>query len=438
MITACLASDHARARYALTALLRLLDLEWRPAREDEHCDIGYGAPGRCAIPIDATPEHWDDARPRVTTDGGLPIVHLRADRVAVEADDGLGFDVLYAAYACLTGPWERADPSDSVGAPIANEGWLASHGLLDKPLVHLYAQSLALALGVETPRRAAAVVLTHDVDRNFTHLFQRRESRALFRRDLAAPTAAARRAARLFARTVRPQRSDPNDRFEQWAALHDARSSRPAYFVASYGLFDPGSARQDVPYDIRHPEIAALLPRLADDGAEIGLHLSVNAHSDADRIRAERERLEEVVGVPVRSCRHHWWSLGRVPEQTLGRQAEAGLALDCSLGFNDRIGFRRGIAVPFRPFDPLRETELDIWELPTTVMDAAVDDVDRVADLWQTVRAIGAALVLDWHAHALNERALPGAAEHLAAILDVASADGAELRTPLELLEARV
>ena len=75
------------------------------------------------------------------------------------------------------------------------------------------------------------------------------------------------------------------------------------------------------------------------------------------------------MGAPVRSARHHWWALGCPPDATLAAHAAAGIRVDCSLGFNDRIGFRRGIAYPFRPFDRNRRQPIPVWELPTAAMD---------------------------------------------------------------------
>jgi hypothetical protein len=79
--------------------------------------------------------------------------------------------------------------------------------------------------------------------------------------------------------------------------------------------------------------------------------------SRANGCRAERDALEERLGTATTRA------LGATP--LVGSRARAGadvarprsrpgIELDCSLGFNDAVGFRRGISVPFRPFD--RET----------------------------------------------------------------------------------
>jgi hypothetical protein len=385
-----------RARYALAELLRLLDV---PGRELQAGREGLSPSGtvpfeeiaaRLPPPRDG---NWDETDP---------------DPRLLSPPARLGdFDLLYATYTCLTAPWERVDPVDEVGCPIAAEGWLARHALLEQPLVHRYAALLGEVLGA-APKREAAVVLTHDVDEAFERLFGRRERWERLRRQPSL-----RRAASL-ARSIVLRGGDP-DLFEAWM-------ERPTFFFAARGLLEGGDER-DVAYDIGHPRVRETIRRLADRGAEIGVHFSIASAGSAEHMRAERERLEQVAGVPVRSSRHHWWALPTGPAH-----ATAGVEVDLSLGFNDRPGFRRGIAAPFRPYDHDVRRAADVWALPTLAMDAAVRTADELATLWDTVRTVGGLLVLDWHVHSANPRSgLP-----YQTLLDFLHEAEPPLRTPLE------
>jgi hypothetical protein len=440
-VTVALPRDARRPQYALDLLLGLLGVRARVGAPGEQADLAYGGRrGRLRIP--RAEADWDHTRPNLTWNGGVPIVHPPdiAVRASAAADE-LGFDILYATYAFATAPWERDDPTDEVACPLAAGGWPARNGVLLEPVVHRYAALLGERLGIAARPRPPVVVLTHDVDSNFAHLFERRESWTLLEHDARrVRPAALRRAAGLARRVVRRRGADPNDRFDHWARRHRELGSRPAYFVASHGLFRPQAHRRDVPYDVRHPEVRAVLRRAVAAGAEIGVHFSIPAQESSERLRAEREALEEAIDGPVRSARHHWWALGR-PEQTWRRHADAGIEVDCSLGYNDGVGFRRGLAVPFRPFDPVRQQAAGVWVLPTIAMDAAVAGRGEQAlaefrtACEETLEA-GGALVLDWHVHAANPCALPGALDRLTIFADEVLADGAAPKTPLELLEA--
>lgn len=432
------------AEYACGELLRLLDQPWCRVAPGDEADLVYGTDAASAVRIPAIePESaWDNPRPEVMTDDGLAIVHPAGSAALRRDGDGIGYDLFYAAYACLTAPWERIDPCNEVGTPIAREGWLARNGVLERPLVHEYAADLARLLRLEMPRREAVLVLTHDVDEQFAHLFRVREARTRFVRDLRAGSPGAPRRALGFARRVLQHGTDPNDRWAEWRGLV-AEWGPLAFNVASYNVFDDGAERYDVAYDVRDPRVAGELRKLADAGAEIGIHFSLQARRSDEQVRREVDRLEAALDLPVRSARHHWWALGRAPQTTLAAQAAAGIRVDCSFGFNDRAGFRRGIALPFRAFDHERGQPFALWSLPTTVMDKAVVSDNRSAEeavgelerLWETVCGVGGALVLDWHAHALNPRALGGAgAVYRRFVADVIER-GARISTPLALAD---
>jgi hypothetical protein len=406
------AVDSPRARYALDVLLGLLGLRARDALPGESAVISYGG-SDAAIQIAAgSQEDWDDPDPQPSGVAGLPE------------------DLLYATYACLTAPWEQVDPRNEVGTPIAADGWLHRHGLLDEPHVHRYAAALAKRLQRgRLPQ--PALVLTHDVDEHFGHLFGRRESLTRLRREFPHASSV-RRAAGLARRLLRRGR-DPNDRWDEWRELVRDWSGQATFFAASYNLFDAGAARFDVAYDVRRPEVARELRGLAEAGADIGIHFSLQARNSAEQVRRERERLEEALGMPICSSRHHWWALGERPWRTLRMHAQAEMTIDCSFGFNDLPGFRRGIAAPFRPFDPERQEVLPILCLPTTAMDRCANDPAALARLLEISIATGGALVLDWHAHVLNPAALPGARDALFHLVGLAQEHSVQLRTPLEL-----
>jgi hypothetical protein len=432
-------ADSPRARYALDVLLRLLGLAARDPAPGERALLAYG-PAEAAVQIPAGPQDsWDEPDPTATRVNGLSVVHRPG---AVPSSPG--GDLLFAAYACLTAPWERVDPRNEIGTPSAAGGWLDRHGVLEEPLVHRYADALGSRLssvGVRSSRREPALVLTHDVDEHFAHLFGVREAWTRFGRELrAGRPSAVRRAAGLVRRLARRRRTDPNDRWDEWRALIAAWRGRTAFFAASYGLFDRGAARFDVAYDVRNPEVARELRSLADAGAELGIHLSLGARQSVDRVRSEINRLRDALGLEIRSSRHHWWGLGDAPWRTLRLLSDAGLRVDCSFGFNDRAGFRRGIAAPFRPFDPEREEPLRILCLPTIAMDRAVvaspGGRERLERVLGSCCDAGGALVLDWHAHVLNPAAMPGAREALVATVAEAERRAMPLRTPLELADA--
>jgi peptidoglycan/xylan/chitin deacetylase (PgdA/CDA1 family) len=131
-----------------------------------------------------------------------------------------------------------------------------------------------------------------------------------------------------------------------------------------YGLGDPCQFRG------RPTTIAELMRRVAAEGHDVGLHGSYGSALHDGALAAEKRVLETALGKPIVSTRQHWlhWRVDKTPRL----QAEAGLKVDGTLGFNGSAGFRAGTSLPHPLWDDERSQMLDILELPLTVMDVGL------------------------------------------------------------------
>ncbi len=114
-----------------------------------------------------------------------------------------------------------------------------------------------------------------------------------------------------------------------------------------------------------------LVETLLDGAAEVGLHGSYSAAGDGRRLAAEKARLEQLAG-PVRGQRYHFLRLDT--QRDLSQLEDAGFAYDSTLGFNDALGFRAGIAHPFLPWNLERDAPHDIVEVPLAAMDVTLSE----------------------------------------------------------------
>ena len=106
----------------------------------------------------------------------------------------------------------------------------------------------------------------------------------------------------------------------------------------------------------------------------------------------------------VTGGRHHF--LVFKPPITWRIWEQAGLKYDSTIGFFDHEGFRCGICLPFRPFDAVEQREMNVWELPITVMDCTLDKYRRLSPveakfvlrkLLKKVKKYRGVFVLLWH-----------------------------------------
>jgi hypothetical protein len=244
---------------------------------------------------------------------------------------------------------------------------------LDPPV-----ERLRRRLGLEAPRWAGArfaVALTHDVDTpwRWTRSGLRGGASRLKGHALAGEAAPALREARGLAAVPwhRVRGTDPNWRFEQLLAEERARGGASTFFVLA-GHGDPHDGARPEVYDRLRPR---LVRTILEHGGEVGLHGTYRSADDPARLRHERDTLAEVMSVytDITSGLGHRYHYLRVdPHRNLRPLADAGLTYDTTLAFPDAVGFRAGIAHPFRPWDLERDAPLDLVEIPLAAMDVTL------------------------------------------------------------------
>jgi hypothetical protein len=376
-------------------------------------------------------------------------------------DVGFGDDVPYRAEA-----WEQVDRGERPdgddlaeaffhlarveernGARDEHDRFRAASSCLDPldpPL-----ERLRRRLGVEPPRwRGArfAVALTHDVDVPWKWT------------RLGLKGAAARAKGDLVKGRVGPglrelrglagaavhkvSGTDPYWSFDR--ILADERrcgASSTFFLLADHAHEFDGAAAES--YERLRPR---LVETLQDSEAEVGLHGSYSAADDPGRIASEKERLEQLSG-PVAGQRYHYLRVD--PHRNLGALEAAGFAYDSSLGFGDAVGFRAGIAHPFRPWDFERDAPRDLVEVPLAAMDVTlsaerylnlgVDEAERrLMGLLDWAAENGGGFAVLWHSEQYDSALLPGWDRLYRRVLEgVRSRGGACLQAGVLAEEAR-
>jgi hypothetical protein len=259
---------------------------------------------------------------------------------------------------------ERNGPRDEHGRFRAEWSCLDP---LDPPL-----ERLRRKLGVATRdhRRRFTIALTHDVDTpwRWTRIGLRGAAARLKQNVRHARLGPAVRETTGLATVPlhRLRGTDPNWRFEQILAEERRRGATGSSFYVIASHHDPHDGAAAEAYSRLRPR---LVETLLEAGGEIGLHGSYTAADDPARLAAEKQKLEALAG-PITGHRYHYLRVD--PLRNLAPLADIGLRYDTTLGFPDALGFRAGIARPFRPWDFEREEPLDLIEVPLAAMDATL------------------------------------------------------------------
>jgi len=461
--------ENRAARYAIETVARLLDLPWRVAPPGAAAGEGeavvfIGAPVRA--PLDAAAvvavgawKPWEAA--------GLALA--RFEDVPLPCPGG--------AFAPPADPRELPEPwLRAIGFMLAREEERASSrrdqwecfsgtfsrlhelGVLEQPLVDLLAAQLARRIAAWCERRGVraeptprwkngarfSVALTHDVDD--VRLYS---LRLAWRLIAHGPRSYALRkgvatALRTLARAGRA--GDPYWNFDRWAAEESRRGFRSCFYFcppapARRHEYDAHYTMGDaVEFEGRRITVGGLVRSLAERGFEIGLHGGYHSHLDAGELFREKRQIEEALGRPVAGVRQHF--LRFEAARTWSAQEEAGFGYDSTLGYNEAIGFRAGIAAPFHPWDAERGRAMDLLELPLTAMDGALFRImkldaataaAKVREHLEHVEAVGGLAVLLWHPNAAAEEHFPGWWPCYLAALDHIAARNAWVATPAEI-----
>jgi peptidoglycan/xylan/chitin deacetylase (PgdA/CDA1 family) len=298
-------------------------------------------------------------------------------------------DALAAGFSHLARVEERGAEVDRHGRFLAASSCLDP---LDPPL-----ERLRRELGAEPPSyRGArfAVALTHDVDVpwRWTRIGVRGAAARLKGHALARRVEPALHEARGLARVPlhKLRGTDPNWRFAEIAAEENAHDARSTFFLmAGHGHRADGAAPEA--YDRLRQQ---LVETLLETGSEVGLHGSYLAAEDLDRLARERLLLAQLDG-PLIGHRYHYLRVD--PHRNLAPLAGIGFRYDTTLGFPDALGFRAGIAHPFRPWDFARDRPADLVEVPLAVMDATLAE-ERYAGLSAANAKSRVVSLLDWAA----------------------------------------
>jgi peptidoglycan/xylan/chitin deacetylase (PgdA/CDA1 family) len=345
-------------------------------------------------------------------------------------DVGFGDDVSYDAEA-----WEQVERGERSADPLAQaffdlarveerNGALDEHDRfraasscldpLDPPL-----ERLRRDLGAEPPQWGGArfaVALTHDVDSPWKWTRTGvKGAAARAKADLArGRVRSGLRELRGLAGAPLHKASgtDPFWSFDRILADEQRSGASSTFFLLAEHAHElDGPAAEQ--YERLRPR---LVETLQDAGAEVGLHGSYSAAEDPAQLAAEKESLEQLAG-SVKGQRYHFLRLD--PHRNLAQLEAVGFAYDSSLGFSDALGFRAGIAHPFRPWDFEQEAPRDLVEVPLAAMDVTLS-AERYLDLSareadERLRALldwaeenGGGFAVLWHSEQYDSALLPG------------------------------
>lgn len=168
--------------------------------------------------------------------------------------------------------------------------------------------------------------------------------------------------------------NDYYNEFYSWINIDKKFKRKSIFFI--YGGKSPNPISSflkwilDPTYDIkRDKRLTNILKNLIEDNIEIGLHSSFFTYNNKKLLLYELKRLKENLGIDITSVRQHWLNYD---DDITPYLHEELFEYDFTIGFNDKIGLRSGIACEYHPYDHKNRCRFNHKVIPLVYMDSMI------------------------------------------------------------------
>ena len=168
-------------------------------------------------------------------------------------------------------------------------------------------------------------------------------------------------------------------------------------------------------YKLGNNKIKSLINTLNKYGFEVGLHGTVNSAKNIENMLLQvKIFVDEYSKMPL-GIRQHF--LCFYHPVTFILQEKAGFKYDTTLYFAEHEGFRNGYCYPFKPYNLINESVINIWEIPLTFMEVTAlkyRNIDfyelkqSVLNLIRETEKFGGIFNMLWHNSTLVNYEYPG------------------------------
>jgi hypothetical protein len=299
-------------------------------------------------------------------------------------------DLIAGIFYFMSG-WQERHQGDRF---YHTDSWQGRHGFEKQPLADQYFELLAGALAqcyhTAVPRKkwhGAAVTLSHDIDKLYGGRLEgsfNELKKGFFLKALKGLTG----------------RRDPWFNLSAIGQIEKELGVTATYFMLPRQGSHPQGENAD--YHYAHPAVQKEVAALREAGSEIALHGSLGTHVNAREFERDCAQLKE----KALGNRFHFLHFNR--QHTPELLENAKMQYDATIGFPDMIGFRNGMARPYKLFNFERNRIGETLEIPLHIMDTSLQHpkymglkpraaLEAMKSLFEISRAQQGVLSVLWH-----------------------------------------
>jgi len=241
-----------------------------------------------------------------------------------------------------------------------DQQFLVRYQLHQIPVVDQLVYAFGKSIGIISDPPKSTIRITHDIDETMqsTNFLKSLRSSAgiIWRRQNW--TSIIRTWKALF-----NNQKNNYDTFD-WMLSDSATMEKCIYFLVD------GKTKYDTPYDLGTPRMQTIFQMCKEKNYKIGIHPSYACWKNQKKFKAEKEKLEALVNLPIEISRQHYLHFDfKITPNILDQQ---NIKEDSTMGFNDRIGFRCGTGFGYHLYDFENEKPFNFIETPLVVMDSSL------------------------------------------------------------------
>ena len=317
------------------------------------------------------------------------------------------FDI-FAASFYLVSRYEEylIQVKDEHGRFSATESIAFKYGFLEKPVVDIWAYKFLEILKIKFPdyehsTRKYEYISTIDVDNAFAYKYKSFvRTVGGFLKDVSQFKIFTiwDRLAVLF-----NIKRDPFNTFKSIIELKKIYEVRTIFFflIGDYTTFDTNVSASKSKFKLLIKDMV--------DYARVGLHPSYYTMNNSTQLKKEKERLENIINMPIRRSRQHYLRLS-LPE-TYQNLIDLEIEEDYSMGYATNAGFRAGTCTPFYFYDLEFEIQTPLKIFPFALIDTTLNDymkltpkqsLGKIRDLKNEVKAVNGLFITVFHNESLS------------------------------------
>lgn len=280
-------------------------------------------------------------------------------------------------------------------------------GILEKPMVNLYARELQKLFSEKYARlvfkkKKFEYIATFDIDMAYSYAEKglKRNLGGLIKSLLLSDFKDARTRALVLSKGMR----DPFDTYDYFLGVckQNSIAAKIFFLLGDESKFDKNISHESERFRKLIQDISAK--------EEVGIHLSFKSHISSAKSQVEINRLEEITNKKINSNRYHY--LRFHVQSSYPRLVKHGITEEYSMGYAPRAGFRAGICTAHYFFNLKTNEQTNLKIFPFTFMDATFTHyyrmeneqaLEKIRALMQTVYHFGGTFIGIWHNSSFTE-----------------------------------